>query len=264
MRNVLSLVALVSITVTGCVGPASLAPPAIMATPSPSVMPSVTTSAVAVVTAQPQGEMMPTAAPTITPEPTAALTVAPTVVATAAPAPQASPSPSPAPTGVKPAVTRPALALPDLGAASEFAGISQWVNSAPLTLASLRGKVVLVDFWTLGCYNCVNTLPYVTGWYEKYKDQGLVVIGVHTPEFAYERDTKNVKDAVAQHQIGYPVAQDNEFATWNAYRNRYWPAAYFVDARGRIRHIQIGEGGYDKAEQVIQQLLAEAGPESGG
>ena len=91
-----------------------------------------------------------------------------------------------------------------------------------------------------------------------------MVIGVHTPEFAYERDTNNVKNAVAQHQIGYPVAQDNEFATWNAYRNRYWPAAYFVDARGRIRHIQIGEGGYEKAEQVIQQLLAEAGPVSGG
>jgi len=264
MRNVLSLVALVSITVTGCIGPASLAPSAIGAMPSPRGMPSVTTSAVAAMTTQPQGEMKPTTAPTITPEPTAAPTVAPTAVATATPAPQPSPSPSPAPTAAKVAVTRPALALPDLGAASEFAGISQWVNSAPLTLASLRGKVVLVDFWTLGCYNCVNTLPYVTGWYEKYKDQGLVVIGVHTPEFAYERDTKNVKDAVARHQIRYPVAQDNEFVTWNAYRNRYWPAAYFVDARGRIRHIQIGEGGYDKAEQVIQQLLAEAGPVSGG
>jgi thiol-disulfide isomerase/thioredoxin len=208
--------------------------------------------------------MMPTAASSITPEPTAAPTDAPTIMVPATPAPQASPSSSSAPTAAKPAVTRPALALPDLGPAAEFAGISQWVNSAPLTLASLRGKVVLVDFWTLGCYNCVNTLPYVTGWYEKYKDQGLVVIGVHTPEFAYERDAKNVKDAVARHQIGYLVAQDNEFVTWNAYRNRYWPAAYFVDARGRIRHIQIGEGGYDKAEQVIQQLLAEAGPVSGG
>jgi thiol-disulfide isomerase/thioredoxin len=196
------------------------------------------------------------------PEPTAAPTVAPQAMPTATLAPQ--PGASPVLTLAKPAVTRPARALPDLGAASEFTGISQWVNSAPLTLASLRGKVVLVDFWTLGCTNCVNTLPYVTGWHEKYKDQGLVVVGVHTPEFAYERDTANVKAAVARHRIGYPVAQDNEFVTWNAYRNRYWPAAYFVDARGRIRHIRIGEGGYEIAEQVIQQLLAEAGAVSGG
>ena len=146
MRNILTLVALVSITVTGCAGPASLAPSAMRATPSPAGMLSVTTAAVAVVTAQPQGEMMPTVAPAVTPEPTAAPTMAPTGVATATPAPQPSPSPSAAPTAAKPAVARLALALPDLGAASEFAGISQWVNSAPLTQASLRGKVVLVDF----------------------------------------------------------------------------------------------------------------------
>jgi thiol-disulfide isomerase/thioredoxin len=248
MRNVLSLAALVLISVTGCVGPAPMAKPSSIALPAPSVMPAVFTAATTAVKIQPQGEVRPDAAPSITPEPTAAPTLAQT----------ATPVPSAAPTAAKPAVQHPLVALPDLGAASEFAGISQWVNSAPLTLASLRGKVVLVDFWTLGCYNCRNTLPYVTGWYEKYKDQGLVVIGVHTPEFAYERDTANVKNAVAQHQIGYPVAQDNEYATWDAYGNRYWPAAYFVDTRGRIRHIQIGEGGYDKAEQVIQQLLAEA------
>jgi thiol-disulfide isomerase/thioredoxin len=269
MRNVLSVAALVLIFVTGCAGPRTTVAPAPLAFPTPTampvptVMPSVTTSAVAAVTIQPQDEMRPTAASSITPEPTAAPTLAPTAVATATPSPQASPSPSAAPTAVKSAVQRPQVAppvaLPDLGAASEFAGISQWVNSAPLTLASLRGKVVVVDFWTLGCYNCRNTLPYVTGWYQKYKDQGLVVIGVHTPEFAYERDTANVKTAIVQHQIGYPVAQDNEYATWNAYRNRYWPAAYFVDAQGRIRHIQIGEGGYEQAEQVIQQLLSEAG-----
>ena len=162
--------------------------------------------------------------------------------------------PTPIPTGSM----RPKADLPDLGAAREFAGIAQWHNSEPLTLASLRGKVVVVDFWTLGCINCRNTLPYVTGWYEKYRGQGLVVVGIHTPEFAYEQEAGAVKAAIAQHGIGYPVAQDNDFATWKAYRNRYWPAAYFVDAQGRIRHVQIGEGGYERAEQVIQQLLAEA------
>ena len=162
--------------------------------------------------------------------------------------------PTPHPTGSM----RPKADLPDLGAAREFTGIAQWHNSEPLTLASLRGKVVVVDFWTLGCINCRNTLPYVTGWYEKYRGQGLVVVGIHTPEFAYEQEAGAVKAAIALHGIGYPVAQDNDFATWKAYRNRYWPAAYFVDAQGRIRHVQIGEGGYERAEQVIQQLLAEA------
>ena len=219
MRNVLSVAALVLISVTGCAGPA------LMTRQAPTVIPSVTTPAVTAVTAQPQGDMGPDVAPSITLEQPAASTLAPAVI----PSPPANPSPSAAPTTLNSAVERPKVAplgaLPDLGAASEFAGISQWVNGAPLTLASLRGKVVLVDFWTMGCYNCVNTLPYVTGWYERYKDQGLAVIGVHTPEFAYERDTSNVNNAIAQHRIGYPVAQDNEYATWNAYHNRYWPAA---------------------------------------
>src|SRR5271157_202402 len=149
--------------------------------------------------------------------------------------------------------------LPDLGPAPEFVGIDHWLNSTPLTLQSLRGKVVLVDFWTFDCINCIHTLPYVATWYNKYKDQGFVVIGVHTPEFAFEQDTSNVAQAIAQYQIKYPVAQDNEYATWKAYNNGYWPAEYFIDAQGNMRHIHIGEGSYDQSEQIIQQLLAEAG-----
>ena len=151
-----------------------------------------------------------------------------------------------------------ATALPDLGPAPELRGIVGWVNSEPVTLADLRGKVVLVNFWTYGCYNCRNTLPYVTKWYDTYHDQGFVVLGIHTPEFAHERDIENVKAAVEREGIHYPVAQDNDYVTWRTWRNRYWPAEYFVDATGRIRYVQIGEGGYERSEAVIRQLLAEA------
>jgi cytochrome c biogenesis protein CcdA/thiol-disulfide isomerase/thioredoxin len=148
---------------------------------------------------------------------------------------------------------------PDFGPASEFAGIKQWLNSSPLTMAQLKGKVVLIDFWTYSCINCVRTLPYVTGWYDKYKDNNFVVIGVHTPEFAFEKETKNVEKAIKQFGIHYPVAQDNDFATWKAYKNRYWPAEYLIDAQGRIRLTHFGEGHYEEMEQSIRELLAEAG-----
>ena len=118
---------------------------------------------------------------------------------------------------------------------------------------------MLVDFWTFSCINCIRTLPYVTTWYEKYKDQGLVVVGVHTPEFAFEHDTANVQDATKRYHITYPVAQDNNYATWNAYHNMYWPAEYLIDADGHVRHTHFGEGNYDETEQVIQELLADAG-----
>ena len=151
------------------------------------------------------------------------------------------------------------IALPDLGPAPEFVGIDHWLNSTPLTMQNLRGKVVLVDFWTFDCINCIHTLPYIVSWYNKYKDRGFVVIGVHTPEFAFEHDTSNVAQAITQYQIKYPVAQDNEYDTWKAYNNGYWPAEYFIDAQGNLRHIHIGEGSYGQSEQIIQQLLAEAG-----
>lgn len=145
-------------------------------------------------------------------------------------------------------------------AAPEFVGITKWLNTdKPLSIESLRGKVVLVDFWTYTCINCIRTLPYVTSWYEKYKDKGLVVIGVHTPEFEFEKDTKNVQNAIAQYKITYPVAQDNDYETWNAYDNQYWPAEYLIDANGQVRRTHFGEGEYDQTEMAIQKLLEEAG-----
>jgi thiol-disulfide isomerase/thioredoxin len=140
-------------------------------------------------------------------------------------------------------------------AAPNFVGIETWLNSAPLNIAELRGKVVLVDFWTYGCYNCVNTLPHVTRLYDTYKDKGLVVVGIHTPEFAFEKSTNAVRAAIKRHGIRYPVAQDNEYATWNAYHNQYWPAQYIVDQGGKIVFEHAGEGQYEEIERKIQTLL---------
>jgi thiol-disulfide isomerase/thioredoxin len=150
-----------------------------------------------------------------------------------------------------------AASLPDYGPAPELAGITQWHNGPALSMASQRGKVVLVDFWTYACVNCIRTLPYVSKWYEQYKGQGLVVIGVHTPEFGYERDKDNVAKAIARFGLRYPVAQDNRYATWQAYDNQYWPAFYLVDRQGRIRLKHVGEGEYAQTEQAIRQLLQE-------
>ncbi len=138
-------------------------------------------------------------------------------------------------------------------------GAVQWLNSPPLTTEGLRGKVVLVDFWTYSCINCLRSLPYVEAWAQKYKDQGLVVIGVHTPEFAFERDVGNVSKAVHDLGVTYPVAIDNDHAIWRAFNNEYWPAHYFIDAQGRIRAHHFGEGDYAGSERIIQRLLAEAG-----
>ncbi|GAB3628822.1 hypothetical protein GCM10027419_36730 [Pandoraea terrae] len=153
--------------------------------------------------------------------------------------------------------------LPVEGPLPPLDGAVQWLNSPPLTAQSLRGKVVLIDFWTFSCINCLHTLPYVKAWSQKYRDQGLVVIGIHAPEFASERDIGNVKKAMHDLGIDYPVAIDNNFAIWRAFRNRYWPAFYFADAQGRIRYHHFGEGEYAESEQVIQQLLREAGAKQG-
>ncbi|KLN54832.1 cytochrome c biogenesis protein DipZ [Variovorax paradoxus] len=153
----------------------------------------------------------------------------------------------------------PARELKVEGRFPSLAGATGWLNSAPLAPEALRGKVVLVDFWTYSCINCLRTLPYLRAWAEKYKDAGLVVIGVHSPEFAFEKQPANVRKAVRDLGIGFPVAMDNDFAIWRGFDNQAWPAFYFIDAEGRIRHHQFGENRYDKAEQVIQQLLAEAG-----
>ncbi|HEX2045821.1 MAG TPA: cytochrome c biogenesis protein DipZ [Gaiellaceae bacterium] len=148
-------------------------------------------------------------------------------------------------------------ALGDYGSPPEFAGVAEWINSRPLTLAGLRGKVVVVDFWTYSCINCLRTLPHVKRWYETYRDAGLVVVGVHSPEFAFERVAENVRRAVNDLGIEYPVALDNEFETWSAWGNRYWPAKYFVDRDGRLRYAHFGEGDYEASEEVIRTLLAE-------
>lgn len=145
--------------------------------------------------------------------------------------------------------------LKNLGQAPEFAGIKSWLNSDPLTIEQLRGKVILIDFWTYSCINCIRTLPYVTGWYEKYKDNGFVVIGVHTPEFAFEKDEGNVRSALSNYKINYPVALDNDYGTWQAYKNKYWPAHYLIDQNGDIVYTHFGEGQYRETEQAIQNLL---------
>ena len=157
-----------------------------------------------------------------------------------------------------------AARLPVEGDLPSFGGATEWINSPPLTAAGLRGKVVLVEFWTYTCINWLRTLPYVRAWAEKYRDRGLVVIGVHSPEFEFEKDLGNVRRAAKDLRVDYPIAVDSAHAVWRAFRNQYWPALYFVDAQGRIRHHQFGEGEYDRAEMVIQQLLAEAGVREDG
>ncbi len=132
-----------------------------------------------------------------------------------------------------------------------------WLNSEPKRLSELRGKVVLIKFWTFGCYNCRNVEPYIKAWHDQYKDLGLVVIAVHSPEFSYERVLKNVRNYIREHDIQYAVAIDNDFTTWNRYKNRYWPAIYLIDKQGVIRHIRIGEGGYEQTESKIRELLGE-------
>ncbi|SEE09146.1 cytochrome c biogenesis protein DipZ [Pseudomonas migulae] len=163
------------------------------------------------------------------------------------------------PGGVMKAADQKPGALPIEGNLPALDGAVQWLNSPPLTAQALKGKVVLVDFWTYSCINCLRTLPYVKAWAEKYRDQGLVVIGVHAPEFAFERNVGNVTKAMKDLGINYPVAIDNDYKIWRAFNNEYWPAHYFADAQGRIRYHHFGEGDYAESERVIQQLLREAG-----
>ncbi|HEX7246060.1 MAG TPA: cytochrome c biogenesis protein DipZ [Solirubrobacterales bacterium] len=149
-----------------------------------------------------------------------------------------------------------------IGPAPEFVGTQRWFNTPgdePLTMRSLRGRVVLVDFWTYTCINCLRTLPYLTAWDRTYRKDGLTIVGVHSPEFPFEKDAHNVEEAIARNGIHYPVVQDNDLATWSAYGNQYWPSEYFVDSRGRVRFVHYGEGEYGEKEKIIRELLAEAG-----
>jgi len=149
--------------------------------------------------------------------------------------------------------------LPVKGKAPELVGIDGWINSEPITIESLRGKVVLIDFWTYTCINCIRTFPHISGWYEKYNDKGFVLIGVHSPEFKFEKKRENVEREARENNLNYPIALDNDMKTWNAYANRYWPAEYLIDAEGNIRYTHFGEGRYEETENAIQQLLLEAG-----
>ena len=156
--------------------------------------------------------------------------------------------------------------LPVIGRAPEFSGTQEWFNTpdgTPLTMASLLGKVVLIDFWTYSCINCIRTQPYLKALYAKYHDQGLEIVGVHTPEFPFEKDAGNVEDAVKAAGLEYPVVQDNDYTVWDSYANQYWPAEYFVDAKGDVRYAHFGEGDYDHKEEVVRSLLAEAGRDPG-
>jgi len=161
-------------------------------------------------------------------------------------------------------MTTTGLPLRTEGRMPTLDGATGWLNSPPLTPEGLRGRVVVVQFWTYTCVNWLRTLPYVRAWAETYRDRGLVVIGVHTPEFSFERDVANIREAVESMGIGFPVAVDSDYAVWQAFANHYWPALYFVDATGRIRHHVFGEGDYDVSEQVIRQLLTEAGADVAG
>lgn len=143
--------------------------------------------------------------------------------------------------------------------APEFTGLKDWINSDPQTLSGLKGKVVLVDFWTYSCINCIRTQPYLKAWYDAYKDSGFEIVGVHAPEFSFEKNVANVKKAVEDAGLKYPVALDNDFSTWAAYKNQYWPASYLIDAEGNVRRVHYGEGGYKETEQAIRQLLSDTG-----
>lgn len=155
----------------------------------------------------------------------------------------------------------PSMNLPRLTRAPEFAGLGPWHNSQPLAMKELKGKVVLVDFWTYSCINCIRTLPYIEGYWDKYKNSPFVIVGVHTPEFIFEKSEKNVAMAIKEHGLTYPVAQDNDFRTWDAFANRYWPAKYLIDAQGYIRYTHFGEGQYEETDMAIASLLQEAGHE---
>jgi thiol-disulfide isomerase/thioredoxin len=156
-------------------------------------------------------------------------------------------------------MTHATLQVPVKGELESLGRATGWLNSGPLAAADLRGKVILIDFWTYSCINWMRQLPYVRAWADKYKEQGLIVIGVHTPEFGFEHDIDNVRRAAKDMRVQYPVATDNGYAIWSAFRNAYWPALYLVDAKGKVRYRHFGEGEYEKSERMIQKLLAEAG-----
>ncbi len=188
----------------------------------------------------------------------AAPTAPPTIAPAAPTAPPASPTSAPVTPTPEP---EPAAAVSEYPAAPELRGTGEWINSEPFTLTGMMedNKVVLIDFWTYTCINCIRTLPYLRVWHEKYADHGLVILGVHTPEFEFEKEYDNVVEAMDKFALEYPIVQDNDFGTWQAFNNRYWPAKYLIDHNGKIRYSHFGEGAYDETEMKIREILTEAG-----
>ena len=202
-------------------------------------------------------------APPTAPIPTTPPTVAPAVQPTTPPEP-ATATPVP-PTATPDPTATPAPQAMEYPSAPDLRQTGGWINSEPFTLDELQedGKVVLIDFWTYTCINCIRTLPYIREWHEKYADHGLVILGVHTPEFAFEHEYDNVVEAAGKFELEYPIVQDNEFGTWRAFNNRYWPAKYLIDHNGKIRYNHFGEGAYDETEMKIREILEEAGYDVG-
>ncbi len=213
--------------------------------------------AAAVLACAADSEPEPTAGPAAT-EPQPAATTAPTAgggtaadpTSTTAPAPTEGPCPTPPPVEEVPG---------EKPMAPELVGITGWINTEPLTMEDLRGKVVLIDFWTYTCVNCIRTFPFLRDWHQKYADDGLVIVGVHAPEFEFEKVKENVEEAAVEHDLGWPIAQDNDFKTWRAYTNRAWPSKYLVDKDGLVRYAHVGEGAYGETEAKIRELLWETG-----
>ena len=242
-------------------------------TPAPEAPQTASPAATTAATAMPVATAMPTvtttSAATSTPSPTSVPTQATTSTSAATPTQPPASTPSPAPIQT-PAITAtpvptptpepiPKPPPPTGPIAPELVGTQEWVNSDPLTIQELRGKVVLIDFWTYTCVNCIRTLPYLKVWHSKYADDGLVIIGVHTPEFRFEHDIDNVRQAVSDYSVEWPVVQDNNFDTWDAFSNRYWPAKYLIDQNGVIRYQHYGEGAYAETETMIRELIEETG-----
>ena len=238
------------------VRPTATDTPAPTAMPEPTAVPAPTASAAPQATEAPEPTEAPTA--TATPEPTAA--PEPTATPEPATTPEPTATPAPAATPLPPCEGNRGGQVGDC--APEFAGTQEWINSEPLTMESLRGKVVLIDFWTYSCINCIRTLPFLREWYDRYADEGLVIVGVHTPEFEFEKLYDNVVQATKDEMVAWPVVQDNGFSVWRSYANRYWPAKYLVDQHGVIQYRHFGEGRYAETEEMIRSLLAEAGAES--
>ena len=230
-------------------------------------------------TKAPEATQVLDATPTPVPEPTAAPTQEPVQLWTPAPEPTATPQPTATPEPTQPqepTATPTAVAAPaapvepcegtrggEVGnCAPELAGTQQWINTQPFTMESLLGKVVLIDFWTYSCINCIRTLPFLQTWHDRYADEGLVILGVHTPEFEFEKVYQNVVDATVEMGVAWPVVQDNDFAVWRSYSNRFWPAKYLIDSNGVIQYRHFGEGKYAETEQEIRKLLAEIGAEA--